>query len=163
MAIIAMINGLLSTYKLSLQALSRLLLVILITVVLFFLCLRIHLRAKIRQSRYQLTSWMFQQLLRGSLPSVISSTIKLVELYGSLSDMGALHDELTQASATAKEISKTKSSPDPQLSAELLSHLHQAQAEAVTFLNGTTEIGAWIELAETHLHLSDTPADQELS
>ena len=103
-----------------------------------------------------------QQLLRSCLPSVISSTIKLVELYGSLSEMGALHDELTQASATAKEISKAKSSPDPQLSAELLSHLHQAQAEAVTFLNGTTEIGAWIELAETHLHLSDTPADQEL-
>ena len=103
-----------------------------------------------------------QQLLRSCLPSSIGIIIKLVELYGSLSEMGALHDELTQASATAKEISKAKSSPDPQLSAELLSHLHQAHAEAVTFLNGTTEIGAWIELAETHLHLSDTPADQEL-
>ena len=106
-----------------------------------------------------------QQLLRSCLPSsigIIIKLVKLVELYGSLSEMGALHDELTQASATAKEISKAKSSPGSQLSAELLSHLHQAQAEAVTFLNGTTEIGAWIELAETHLHLSDTPADQEL-
>ena len=79
-----------------------------------------------------------QQLLRSCLPSSIGIIIKLVELYGSLSEMGALHDELTQASATAtqasataKEISKAKSSPDPQLSAELLSHLHQAQVEAV--------------------------------
>ena len=103
-----------------------------------------------------------QQLLRSCLPSSIGIIIKLVALYGSSSEKTPLHEELTQASATAKEISKAKSSPDPQLSAELLSHLHQAHAETVTFLNGTTEIGAWIELAETHLHLSDTPADQEL-